>query len=203
MGSTSIFNNSEQNLELLKLMAESSDISKIVEEKTTSKNYTYHLISFKTKDKTDSKKTIEPLLNYFNNSSYFSKIQKEFVNNELLKMKANDVTILQIDGFLNSFSNEVNGYSKSDKLVYYNENTQLNDIIQTKDKLVKEQGDLRIDLVAIDKIIKENSQSLNIQNKESVNGKLKLILPILFIFIYLAIYYFISFYKKQSLINKK
>lgn len=194
--------NGEQKLDLLKMMSESGDISKIIEEKTTSKNYKYHLISFKTKYKTDLKKTLEPLLKYLNNSSYFSKIQKEYVNNKLLKIKANDITIAQIDGFLNNFTNTVNVNSKSDKLVYYNENSQLNDVIQTKDKLIVEQGDLRLDLVSLDKIIKENSQTLNIENKESVNGKLMFLLPILFIFIYLAIHYFISFYKKQSLINK-
>jgi len=195
-------NNSEQNLELLKLMSESSDINKIVEEKTTSKNYKYHLISFRTKYKTDLKKTFEPILNYLNNSSYFSKIQKEYINNELYKMKANDLTIAQINGFLNSFSNTINGNSKSDKLVYYNENTQLNDVILTKDRLTKEQGDLRIDLVSLDKIIKESSRTLNIENKESINGKLKFILPFLLIFIYLGINYFVSFYKKQSFLNK-
>jgi hypothetical protein len=42
-------NTSEQNFELLKLMSEDSDIKKIVEERATSKNYPYHVISLKTK----------------------------------------------------------------------------------------------------------------------------------------------------------
>jgi len=191
-------NNSDQNFELLKLMSEDGDIKKIVEEKATSKNYPYHLISFKTKTRISHKDFIVPLMAYLNNSTYYTVMQKEYLNNLRIKMQANDVTIAQIDGFLNSFSNTVNGSSKSDKLVYYNENTQLNDVIQTKDRLVKEQGNLRIELVNADKIVKENSNTINIENNESINGKLKLILPLLFILMYLSVHYFIRFYKTQK-----
>ncbi len=194
---------SEQNFELLKLMSEDSDIKKIVEDKPTSKNYIYHLISFKTKERITAKNVVEPILNYLNSSTYFEKIQKEFINNEQLKIKSNEITISQIDGFLNSFSNTVNGNSKSDKLVYYNENTQLNDVIVTKNRLVQEQGNLRIEMVGLDKIIKENSSTMNTESTESLNGKLKLILPLLFIFIYVLLYCFGSFYRKQALIKKQ
>ncbi len=194
---------SEQNFELLKLMSEDSDIKKIVEDKPTSKNYIYHLISFKTKERITAKNVVEPILNYLNSSTYFEKIQKEFINNEQLKIKSNEITISQIDGFLNSFSNTVNGNSKSDKLVYYNENTQLNDVIVTKNRLVQEQGNLRIEMVGLDKIIKENSSTMNTESTESLNGKLKLILPLLFIFIYVLLYSFGSFYRKQALIKKQ
>jgi uncharacterized membrane protein len=191
-------NNSEQNYELLKLMSEDSDIKKIVEEKATSKNYSYHQITFKTRAMITPKGVIEPLMAYLNNSAFYTIMQKEYVNNLHIKMKANEQTIAQIDGFLNSFSSTVNSSNKSDKLVYYNENTQLNDVIQTKDKLIKEQGNLRLDIVACDKIVKTNSFTINTENSESINGKLKLVLPILFIFFYLCIHYFIGFYKNQK-----
>ena len=55
---------SEQNFELLKLMSEDSDIKRIVEEKPTSKNYPYHLISFTVKKKISHQNMIEPLMAY-------------------------------------------------------------------------------------------------------------------------------------------
>ena len=190
-----ISNNNEQNFQMLKLMAEDSDIKKIVEENTTSKNYTYHKITFTTKSRTNYKKTIQPLLAFFNDSDFFKKIQQESIKNVFIKIKANDVIISQIDGFLNNFaSSDV----RNEKLVYYNE-TQLNDVIETKDKLVKEQGYLRINLLSIDKIVKQVNITANIKNNEKVNGKIKIILPIILIGLYLAIYFFIGFYKKQSL----
>ena len=195
--------NTDQNFELLKLMVENGDIKKIVEDKVINKNYSLYLISFSTSKLVSTKQIIEPLMHFLNTSIYYSRIQKEYVNNVLVKMKANDVIIAQIDGFLNSFSNTVNENSKSDKLVYYNENTQLNDVIQTKNKLIGEQGALRMNLVSLDKIIKEESSTLNIQNNQSINGKLKLVLPILLIFIFIFINFFVNFYKKQSAKSKQ
>lgn len=191
-----INNNSDRNFELLKLMAEDSDMKKTLEERPTSKNYTYHLITFNTKSKTNKDKTIQPLLDFLNNSAFYSKIQKEELNNIRIRMKANDVILTQIDNFLNGIGN---GGASGQKLVYYNENSPLNDIIETKERLVREQGNQRINLVTADKIIKEVSQVINIENKEATNGKLKLILPLLFILIFVMVRLFVSFYKEQSL----
>jgi hypothetical protein len=190
--------NNEQNFELLKLMAEDGDIKKIVEEKITSKNYESHIITFRTRRLTSIKKTIEPILRFINNNDYYRKMQKQEINNIQIKLKENEIIIAQINGFLNGFSNNVNGNSKNDKLVYYNENTQLNDVINTKSKLIEEQGKLRADLVGFDKIIKDNNISMNIENTKLVNGKLKIVLPVFLIFIFIFIHFFISFYKRQS-----
>lgn len=190
--------NNEQNFELLKLMAEDGDIKKIVEEKITSKNYESHTITFRTKKTTSFKKTVEPILKFINDNEYYSRMRKQEINNIQLKIKENEIIIAQINGFLNSFSNTVNGSPKSDKLVYYNENTQLNDVINTKSRLIAEQGSLRSDLVGFDKIVKDNNITINIENTKLVYGKLKIIIPILFIFIFVFIHFFIHFYKKQA-----
>ena len=189
-------NQSEQNFELLKLMSEDGDIKKIVEEKPTSKNYSFHMIMFKTRNLTTTKKTIEPLLAYLNNSPYFLKIQKEYINNDQLKIKYNEATLAQIDAFLNGIANPAN--AKGEKLVYYNENSPLNDVLKTKDKIIVEQGNLRVNLVNLDKIVKESSHTINTENSESINGKLKLVLPLLFISLYIAIHVFIGFYRRQK-----
>lgn len=189
--------NKVQNFELIKLMAEDGDIKKIVNESLTSKNYPYHLISFTTDKETSDEKTVQPLLKYLNNSDYYALIQKEYVNNIKVKMAANDTIISQINGLLNAFSSTTNGSQKSDKLVYYNENSQLNEVIKTKDALVNEQGSHRIELVNLDKIVKDNSATLNIKNTKIVNGKMKIFLPLLFIFLFVIIGYLNSFYKNQ------
>lgn len=189
--------NKVQNFELIKLMAEDGDIKKIVNESLTSKNYPYHLISFTTDKETSDEKTVQPLLKYLNNSDYYALIQKEYVNNIKVKMAANDTIISQINGLLNAFSSTTNGSQKSDKLVYYNENSQLNEVIKTKDALVNEQGSHRIELVNLDKIVKDNSATLNIKNTKIVNGKMKIFLPLLFIFLFVLVGYLNSFYKNQ------
>jgi len=193
----------EQNFELLKLMAEDGDMKKIVEDKTTSKNYSFHLISFTTRKITNRKDNIEPLLQYLNNSKYFNQVKGVYIQNMQTKINRNNEIIAQIDGFLNSFTSVIAGNTKSDKLVYYNENTQLNDVIQTKNGLIAEIGRLQLDLISISEVIKETSSTSNIKNTKSINGKLKLVLPILFVSLYLFLYLIIRFYKTQAQKNKK
>jgi hypothetical protein len=118
-------------------------------------------------------------------------------------MAENDSIISQINGLLNAFSNTANGSQKSDKLVYYNENSQLNEVIKTKDALSNEQGSHRLELVNYDKIVKDNSTTLNIKNTQVVNGKMKLVLPILFVFLFVLGGYFKSYYKSQMAKLKK
>lgn len=189
--------NREQNFEFIKLLAEDGDIKKIITEKVTSKNYPFHAISFSTSKLASEKNTVEPILNYLNDSDYYSKIQKEYINNIKVKIVANDSIISQINGFLNTLSNDGNKSQSNDNLVYINENTQLNDVIKTKEELVSEQGNRRIELINTDKIIKDISVTLNVKNIKSINGKLKLVLPFLFIFMFIGITIFRSFYRRQ------
>lgn len=189
--------NKAQNFELIKLMAEDGDIEKVIKESITSKNYPFHLIEFSTVNLTSNEATVKPILDYLNSSDYYKKIQKEFVNNVKLKMVENDSVIGQINGFLNTFNSTVNGSQKSDKLVYYNENSQLDAVIKTKDNLVNEQGSHRLELVSLDKIVKDKSVTLNVKNNKKMNGKKKIILPFLLIFLFVSVNYFKSYYKKQ------
>ncbi|UOK43155.1 MULTISPECIES: hypothetical protein [Flavobacterium] len=187
----------EQNFELLKLMAEDGDFKKIVEDNITSKNYTYHTISYTTNEVTSEKMTLTPLLDYLNESEFYRKIQKEHLNNLAVKVKENDSIISQINGVMNQFSNAVGSNQKSDKLVYYNENTQLNDVLKTKEILINEQGDKRLELITSDKIIKEISHILNIRNNKATRGKMKLMLPVLFIGLFALFGMIRDFYRKQ------
>jgi len=190
-------NNSEQNFELLKLMAEDGDLKKIVKENMTSKNYKYHLISYSTRGKSEEESTLNPVLNFLNDSDFYKKIQKEYLNNIAVKIKENDSIIAQINGVMDQFSKTVNSNQKSDKLVYYNDNTQLNEVLKTKEGLINEKGAKRIELVTSDKIIKEISTTLNVENTKFSYGKKKFILPILLIVLFVLFTKLIRFYKEQ------
>ncbi len=185
------------NFELLRLMAEDGDINKIIKDSTTSKNYPYHLINFVTIGETSREETIIPLLKYLNNSEYYTVIQKQFIDNVKSKIVENDSIISQINTILNTFSKTSPGSNKSDKLVYYNENSPLGDVLKIKKELVYEQGMRRLDLINLDKIIKENSCTLNIINKDFFNGKFKIILPIFFIFMFVLVRFLNSYYRRE------
>ena len=190
--------NKPQNFDLIKLMAEDGDINKIVVDEVTSRNYPFHIISYTTSSITDENKTLNPIMSFLNDSDYFKIVQKVYLENLKIKYSSNDSIIGQIDGILNEFAvNNSSTGSKSDKLVYYNENTQLNDVIKTKEGLIHEKGTIRLDLLNADQIIKNRSSVLNIKNTESVNGKMKLVLPFVFIVLFVIFGLIRAFYRNQ------
>jgi len=188
-----------ENIELVKLMTEDGDVKKILEDNLISKNYKFQTIYFTTDKLIDNNDLVQPLLNFLNDTDYYKQIQKEAVNNIQIEMRHNDTIISQINGVLNGFSNSVNSLAKNDKLIYYNENTQLNDLIKTKNNLIIDQGKYRVDLVGFDKIVKDVSISTNSVNRDLTFGNLKLFLPILFVLGFILVRFFAAFYKKQSL----
>lgn len=188
--------NKTENFELIKLMAEDGDIKKIIEDHVTSKNYTTHEIIITTNELVNEEATIKPLIKFLNENDYFKKVQGEELKNAQIKLNKSDTIIAQIDAVLDGFSNKS---QQSDKLVYYNENTQLNDVIKTKEELIKQQGILRVDLIGMDKIIKENSTTLNKRHQSLTSGKLKLFLPVFFVFFFLLSRLFVKFYRNQSI----
>lgn len=195
---TDVFNfvgSKEANLELIKLMAEDGELSKIIEDPVTSKNYPYHNITIATSKSISKESVILPILNFIEQSDYFKKIQTEYVQNLNKKITANDSIISQINLVINTFANK-KGVS-NDKMVYYNENTQLNEIINTKNTLVIEQGTLAINKINFEKIVKESSVSINLLNTKSLNGKEKLVLPFLFVFLFVFFKKIQGFYNRQ------
>jgi hypothetical protein len=189
-------NSQTTNFELIKLMAEDGELSKIVKDNMTSKNYPFHSIELVTTKELPADNFIKPLMEYLNNSDYFKIVQKENVNNVKVKMAENDSIIKQINGVLSNIINTTGG-SKSSSLVYYNDNMQLNDIIKTKDLLVAEQGMHRLELINFDKIVKDISVVSNVTNTAGTNGKMKLVLPFLFVGLFVLIALFKSYYRNQ------
>ncbi len=189
----------EQNLQLIKLMAEVGEVKKVLEDNVTSKNYAFHSITFVTNKSTNEKDIVEPLLKYLNSSEYFNALQKIGYKNLVDQIVKNDTIIAQIDQVLNGFSNTVKNGAKNDKLVYYNENTQLNDIIKTKQYLIIDQGKNRLKLVNYDKTIKEINSILNRNNTKITNGNFKLLFPVIFLFLFILVHLFQKFYRSQLL----
>ncbi len=187
-----------QNFELVKLLSEDGDINKVIKDKTTSKNYGRHTIRLSTKGMITNQNMIEPILAYLNKNDYYQNLQKVYLINIKIKMEQNEGIINQINGLLNGFSSSTNSNQKSDKLVYYNDNTQINDIIKTKNDLVNELGGQRLNLIDYNQIIKTHGSVINVKIEKGINGKMKQILPFLLVFCFIALSTFISFYKKQA-----
>ena len=123
----------KNNFDFIKLMAEDGDIEKVLQDKTTSKNYYLHGINIKTAIVYNQKDLIDPILNFLQQSEYFLKLQKIQQFNLEEKLAANKSIIAQIDEIVLSLNQNKTGSSVS-----ISENTGLSDLIEKKDYLILE-----------------------------------------------------------------
>jgi hypothetical protein len=185
--------NNEQNFELIKLMAEDGNIDEIIKNDITSKNFYFHNITFKTEEQINQKEIVDPIVNYLQENTFYKKQQKIFQENLREKIQFNDSLIHQIDGLIIKLTSN----SSSGSSISISEKNGVSELINKKDELIKESQNLKVNLHEYEDIIKVQNISLNNVNNQGTNNKMKLILPFLFVFIYLAFYGFILLYKKQ------
>jgi hypothetical protein len=188
----------DRTFQLFKLISESGNMDKMLEEEVTSKNYKNHLLTITTKGETSFENDVKPLLDYLNANPYYQQMQEEYINNLNLKIAANDTIIRQIDAILNDFS-KTSG--KGTNLMYYNDNTELNEVIKLKDRLTREQGRNRIDKVNFNKIIKDSSMTLNMKDTSLIAGTMKFLVPVLLLLLFIAVVKFRNYYRSQM--NKR
>jgi hypothetical protein len=183
----------KNNFDFIKLMAEDGDIEKVLQDKTTSKNYYLHGINIKTAIVYNQKDLIDPILNFLQQSEYFLKLQKIQQYNLEEKLAANKSIIAQIDQIVLSLNQNKTGSSVS-----ISENTGLSDLIEKKDYLILENQKLSTNRLEFEKIIKDQDIVLNQMNTSGANNKMKFILPLLFVLFYLLGYWFSIVFKQQK-----
>lgn len=175
----------EKNYDLVKLFAEDGDINKVAEDEKTSKNYKIHELIIYTKKPVLLDQNIENLVHYLNQNDHFNKV-KDIVNqNNDKRIKSNNLTIDQINAVLAKFDKNITE-NKSSNLVYFNDNNQLNDIILTKNELIKENEYLELQKINSNNFIKKEAHFLNIES-ESKSKFLLLIIPLILMCAYTII----------------
>lgn len=187
----------DRKFQLFRLISENGDMKKILEDKTTARHYKNHIITITTNDETSKAEMVEPILKYFNSNAYYLKMKEEYVKNLDVKIAANDTVIKQIDAILNDFSRK----GKNANLMYYNDNTELSQVIKYKNKLTSEQAQNRIDKVNYSDVVKEGGTLLNVYSKSLISGKMKFIIPLLFVLAFIGGVKFRNYYKRQ--VNKR
>ena len=186
-----------QNFELVKLLAENTDIDKVINDELTSKNYAFHSILIITKGQITKDEIIKPLLKYLNTDEYLNNLSTINIENIKNKMAQNEQEIKQIDTIISQISKSIGKNEKNSNLIYNNENNQINGMFDLKNNLINEIASQKLQLIKIESFIKDISITTNIKNSKGTKNKLKFILPILFVFMFLFVTLFKRFYTKQ------
>ena len=124
---------------------------------------------------------------------YFTKLKKVYQENLVEKVAANKLLITQVDQLIVTLSQ-----NKSVGGVTISQNSGLTELINKKDALLHENQSLAIHKLEYDKVIKDQNISLNQMNTKGINNKMKLVLPIIFVVLYLLGYWFSQVYKQQK-----
>lgn len=194
-----LVNKDDKEFQLLELIEENEGLNTIVKDTTLRKYYNFHTIKINANGIIAEKSTIDPILDFLNASLYYDAFKKINSQNLQNNIKSKEATILQIDGILNKFSSGNTSQSGNEKLIYYSENLNLDEVIKTKDSLSTLIEKLKLEQYNTDKTIKEKGMVLNIKGNKIFKWKLIFILPLFFVGLFVFISFFISFYKKQSL----
>lgn len=189
-----------QNFEMIKLLAEESDITKVIEDELTGKNFPLHKISIVTTGTSSKPALIEPILKYLNTDKYYNEVLRISENNVRTELAKNEKQVIQIDSIIKKLIFNL-GKNKSNNLVYSSENDQLNPMFQLKNNLISTIGNQKIQLIKLNLIIKDVVVIINKYYSKGLNGRLVLILPFLFVALYLIFVRFFRFFKSQKIID--
>lgn len=188
----------QKKIQVFKLIAESDNIEDVMEDMPTARNYDKHLITVYTSGTINNREGVDKLLAYLNNDAHYLKMKGEYIKNLEIEIEANDVTIKGIDNLLEDFAG---GADNSGNLVYYDNNTNMEELLKMKNSLIRKQAKNRLNRINYNKVIKERSVVTNTKKKSLIAGRMKFVLPLLFIFIFSLIAIFRSYYKRQM--NKR
>jgi len=187
----------DSKFQLFKLISENGDMNKMLEDNTTSKYYKNHVITITTKGRVTQENLIDPFLAHLESNAYFKAMQKTFFKNLDMTVATNDSIANQIDAVIKAYASS--GTSSSN-LVSLNEKTSINDLLRTKQSLAETKANLNIQSIENSKVIKDNGILLNTK-VSGVNNSQKIILPLLFLFLFIVIYNFKKYYEKE--VNKR
>lgn len=194
----SITNHDNIKFGLFRQLADKRDMTEVLEEYATAKNYKSHHILITTIDTTNKQDMVEPILNYLNSSSYFAAIRKEAVQSLEVKIAENDSMIKQANIILSHLSQNGNNSGT----VLLNEKTGLNDILVLKDQLIRQQADNKIKKIDYSNIIKETTTILNNKKISFLSGKMKFIYPFFLLMVFFAVMAFREYYTRQVIKRK-
>lgn len=172
---------SYENKEIFEVLSKSSsfDIDKYQKDKSLKINFKYQLIDVVTKDMTKDSANllVNRLLGYLNNDEHYNKVKK--IENKNLLLHRNELvkSVDQINAF---FENIGNQESKASTFSL-NSFDQINDMLGTKERFLREINKIDVTLSEQEKVIYESYRLINIEKRSFI---FLLLVPALFIIIF-------------------
>lgn len=186
-------------IETLKILYNDKDGQEFLIDKSISKYYKYHKIKITCKGN-NSESISTSLLKYLNDNPHFKLYQQVGLSDTEIQISQNEKMISQIDSILKSVSDNSDG--KQSQSVYINTQSDLYQMINTKQALLNNRLKLHIKFIdqhAVIKLVSAN-YNLKVQGFKSIPNKIKF--PIYFILLFSGIFLLIYLYKRLKQISR-
>ncbi len=189
--------NNKDNLEIFKALTENvKNLSDVFDKEQLKKNYKYHVITVTT----NSTSNLEKITNYFlksiNDKSYYKVRSKlALANQEQAKLQA-EKSIEQINRILENLgSGSLSGVGKDLNINNYD---QLSNVIELKSFYIKELASINTRLIEFRSAIYPVDISYNNKVNSKIYQKFTVLLPLIFVGVFLLISYIKYFFNKYN-----
>lgn len=186
--------NEKNNLEIAKYMSENTiEVSKFKKDNNVEKLYKYHKLSYYSKIFDKNERIYQALLNDLNNDNYLIERQKIEQQNTIEHIAQLEKSIENIDQIFKKLGNASSGNELNVQMY-----AQINDLMLTKQDLVKKINQNKVALLEENKIIFGTSKVLNIDNKNIF----KILYPVILLnFLFLLVGICVKLFKKYKFRN--
>ena len=184
---------SKQNLEIARYMSENTiEVNKFKKNNDVEKLYKYHVLSYYTDESDSDSKIYEAVIQALNNDSYLNERQKI----EVLETKNKLVELQTSVDNINNIFKKLGSSSDNSKDVNVEMYSQINDLMLTKNDLLKQINKTKVEIVEQEKVIFDASKNLNNSNKSFLGI---IAYPVLFNFIFLMLAWVSKQFKRYKL----
>lgn len=166
----------KERFEMIKLMADDSNVASVIQGDVMNRNYIYHKLSIHTREPIKDRELIDKILNFLNSNPFYEDLKKIQIKQAEMRLFAYDTTIKHIDNILTAFGKT--GSIKTNSILV-GENVALDEVLVLRDRFVRDKERLSLDKTLYDRIVKDVTLEMNLRGKETFGGKAKLFLPLI------------------------
>lgn len=189
-------NGNRDRIEMFKALTEKKDIDDYIEDPQTFQYYKYHRIIVKVDGKSYSEEIVKELLQYLNDTQFFTKYMDAGQQNTKFRITSYEKTISQIDTILKSTA--LLGKNDASPSVMVNDNSQLNDLIESKERLLFNLLTLQKQQVDEQNVIEVSAINYDILDKSGFQLSNKVKYPVLLLLLFSGFFFLKYLYNKMK-----
>lgn len=186
-----------ERVDLFKALTDKQDIPDYLKDPQNFQYFKYHHITIKVKGKAHSKEIIAAIEKYFNDNRHFSEYKEVGRNSTQFRIETSEKMISQIDTILKAASLLEKNKNNS-PAVMINDNSQLNDLFETKERMLYNLLNLNKQKIDEQNIIKIAAVNYNVSDFSGIRISKKIMYPILLVLLFSGFFFLRYLYKKMK-----